>query len=157
MKEGQKYLVAFLIVAAVALAVGVTYYYLSPVFPPQTPPGPEQEVTVKTDVKVTRSWLGSTYIESIQNQVLSRPYYEYSAGVAILPFKGTIVLTVVYPSGDKVTVGSQKIVVELGSSVTVTFFWKTRQAGDHVVTATLYDENGVLVDQKSVTFYVPPR
>jgi len=157
MNEGQKYLAAFLVVAVVAALIGAAYYNLVPLPPSPAPPGPEPEVTVKTDVKVTRDLLGFTHVESVQSQVISQPYYEYGAGVAIFPFKGTLTLEVVYPSGAEVTVGRQKIAVGLGSSVTVTFFWKTRQSGGHIVTATLYDENGVLVDQRSDTFYVPPR
>jgi len=156
MKRGHAYVLAFCIVAAVVVAIGIGYYFGYISLPPPTPPGSEPEVAIKTSVKVVNPFLGNPYISEISSEQVTVPYVQPMASVMIFPWEGTLVLKITYPDGAETTT-SQKISVDLGGDVTVYFIWKTKQSGNHALLATLYDNNGVLVNQKTSQIFVPPR
>lgn len=145
------------------LAIGLVAYLLlsgsfriPPIAPP-APPGDEPEVTVKSDVKCSYYLFEPAKIQSITNTIVTQSYLNEKVDVALFPFEGVLTLKVAYPRGQVVTVGSQKVKIEMGADIMVTFYWKSKQAGTHIVTARLEDKNGVLTDEKSVEFYIPER
>jgi hypothetical protein len=157
MKKSAVVLMGAVIIMVLFLFTALGYWTPWTPIPPPTPPGEYTEVTYATNVKASYYWFQPAKLESVQSSQIS-----YSSGVgqpqvALFPFEGKITLEVTYPQGQRSLVGQQKVMIAKGADVTVSFTWKTKQAGTHVVIASLYDLDNNLVDQMSEEVFVPTR
>jgi hypothetical protein len=155
-KKAGILLIAIGFIVTLFLITALGYWSPTIIPPPPPPPGNEPEVTYKTEVLASFYWFQTPEIKSVRSSQLitsvsSQPF------VLLFPFEGTIVLQVDYPSGQSMVVGSQRVLIDKGDDVTITFTWKTKQSGKHMVTATMCDLNGNLIDQKTEDVYVPTR
>jgi len=157
-KVGYAIIIAFAIMVLAVVLYGLGWYV--PIQQPPSGPeeGPEPVVYYKTTVYITNPWIGGAYIDRMTTEYLGQSaVYSYGEPVLMIwPFKGKVVLEVTYPGG-KAVVGEQKISVDKGCTIEVNFVWKTTYSGKHTVIASLYDENNVLIDQKSESVMVPTR
>jgi len=160
-KNTEKKTTTYLVLAgilAVALIAGIAVWMPWTPFPPPPPWGPYPELTYETSVKASYYWFEPAKIVYVKSkQVSSAMYGAGSPKILLFPFEGKVVLEVMYPNYGRVVVGEQKVSIEKGSDVTVVFYWKTKQAGRHVVIASLYDKDNKLVDQKKEEVEVPVR
>ena len=157
-KVGYAIIIAFAIMVLAVALYGLGWYIPSIGPVPPSPPGPEPEIMLKTDVKVSYYWFQPPKIEEVKSSIVSSQELEVGQPrVTLIPFNGKVVLEVLYPNGIRMTIGEQKVSVDKGCDVTVHFFWKTRYNGEHIVIASLYDEAGNIVDQKTEDVYAPER
>jgi len=157
MKRGPVLLGIIGIIVALVVATGIGWWApWDSIRPP--PPGDQPEVLFKTDVRLEEPWWASKpHIEWMRSEQVGQ---EMPAGAELkwFPWEGTLKLKITYPEGHLVTL-SKKVKVEWNSGITVTFYWKTKQAGTHTLIAELYNKEGVLIDSRgeSVTRSAPPR
>lgn len=127
-------------------------------FPTPTPtPTPPPTFTYQTAVTIEQGWLpgGNPTIKSIDSwritqYAVSEPK---STGISWLPWGGKLKLEVVTPS-NKVITQVKTISIDLGSTKTFYFVWKTQEIGRHTITVTLINGDGVVVDQKTAEVVV---
>jgi len=159
-KVGYAIIISFVLLVAAVAIYGLGWYIpsINPI--PPSPPGPKPEVVYKTDVKVSNYWFDFPKIQEVKSTLISTGALTTSVGqpeITFFPFNGKLVVEVVYPNGARIVVGEQKISLDRGADTIVTFMWKTKYSGKHIVIATLYDDSGNLVDQKTEDVYAPER
>jgi len=158
-KVGYAIIIAFVLLVVAVAIYGLGWYIPTPNPIPPSPPGPEPEIVYKTDVKISYYWFQPAKIEEVKTTMLSTQAAVTTGQpkITLFPFNGILRLEVVYPNSARVAIGEQKVSVEKGVDITVTFMWKTKFSGKHIVIASLYDEAGNLVDQKSEEVFAPER
>ena len=142
------------IVIASALFVLYGIGWLDITIPPIQPPpdGSLPPVTFKTDVKISEpAWSLQPHIDYVKTEKVGGA--TASAGkpeLLVLPWEGKLKMTVAYPSGDTV-VYTKDVKIEWWSERVYTFYWQTKQAGDHLITVELINGDGNVIDSKTET------
>lgn len=118
-------------------------------------PGDSQPITYITTVVLDEPCFAlKPHIESVQTIQGSYPMipseFEPQLLPQLLPWVGTLKLTVVPPSGTPIVM-QKTVKVEWCSKTTVQFVWVTRQTGSHTLTLELIDGDGVVIDSRTVT------
>jgi len=144
------YLLVMAGVMVLLLAYSMGWTFNLPSFAPPIH-GSNPPVTVTTDVKIVNPILSTPWIDSIHStigyaNIQSQPILDVNT--QWLSFKGKVELKVIAPDGSIHLVGVKRIMMDPFSVKTVTFVWKTEQRGKHIVIASLYDDQGNLLDQK---------
>ncbi|RLI84738.1 hypothetical protein DRP07_00045 [Archaeoglobales archaeon] len=125
--------------------------------PASSPPGDYPEITYLTEVRLEEPWwTAQPHIEWIKSSQSSTPYTAAKADLVAFPWGGKLKLTITYPGGQVIQL-QQNVKVEWNSGKTVPFYWKTKQVGTHLITAELYNGDGMLIDSKTVSVDAPYR
>lgn len=165
MKDNRIVMFSAIGIIFAVILIGAGYLDLFPPIGP-SPPGECPTVTYKTTVRLDEPfWSLQPHIEWMRTEQTGQQYSTSSelysslasgprSGEVInplaLPWEGTLELTVAYPGGqmNKLT---KNVKVEWSSHQEVEFYWQTKQTGDHTLTATLVNGDGVQIDSSSET------
>ena len=151
MKERNLLIAAILVTLIAIVLVAVKVYVPLPWFG-DTIPGSESPITVETSVKIYMYLTDpNPNIGEIKSRIISPAEFRTeNVEILIFPWKGTLKLEVVSPSGSKLTL-YKDVMIDRGlyTERTYYFTWTTKQRGKHTIYVTLYDDDGNAVDSKS--------
>jgi len=129
------------------LAIIVLFFTSITIIPPVEPPS--YGTQVQTVVTVS-NWWWTVSISNIESSIVTQPPVtkEPTTEISVFPWKGKLVLTVVYPNGWRQNF-EKSISVDFNTDRDYIFYWSTTQIGKHNIIVSLYDSEGNLVDQKT--------
>jgi len=140
-------LIGAIILLTASLAFG--WWGETPTPPPPPPPGDQPVATFETKVRMFNPVWADPYIEWVKSEQTGVGSASISnPELLIFPWEGVLKLKVYYPQGQ-VQVQKKNVKIELNDGLTAAFTWKTKQAGEHTITAELYNKEGNLVDTKT--------
>lgn len=151
-------------IGLVAIVLALVVAFIFPISPnkgggqaPTPTPTPLPTFTYQTAVTVELGWVpgGDPTIKAINSWRITNYAVSESQsyGISLLPWGGQLKLEVVTPS-NKIITQVKTISVDLGSSKTFYFVWKTQEIGRHAITISLINGDGVIVDQKTAEVVV---